>query len=456
MPSLLNFYRNLRGRYDLMALLGKWDHDYRRELVVTILVFVLFSYSVATWNTIYDLIMMVIEGGIILIQFGTEMSILPADYRPSHGGVKYTAQTSTHVAYDELSYLMSSVYPAVVEEAFGFNNPVTGWGLCRESPLVSSSVDDALMTCDILRYREDKSETNYIRSRHQLRYLTIRVANKLQHTTNGVKLELYDMADALMGGRPVTVRKAYYFDALLTAEAFRSRIFRGNLQGEKEVYTDLTTYFPAQREMIDGQDSLRFIPDFYRGISGCIGITSLLLTENRRVAMLFQGSGNAVGANMICLGGSGSMNYSDLEQAGTPEDLRDVLTYALARETCEETGMPGKWFGEVRKNTMVTGFFRWIDRCGHPEFVGITRAGNVPFSKQRAIDGDEVVRFEEIPVTVNTIEDFHKVLAFVREHKLHVALSSLMALHRMTVIAGYAAGTEQQKKIYKTVSEFLA
>ena len=45
-----------------------------------------------------------------------------------------------------------------------------------------------------------------------------------------------------------------------------------------------------------------------------------------------------------------------------------------------------KFFPEVRRNTMVTGFFRWIDRCGKPEFVGITRAEDVPFSKDRKID----------------------------------------------------------------------
>ncbi|MFH1159229.1 MAG: hypothetical protein V1721_10190 [Pseudomonadota bacterium] len=454
----LNFYRNVKGRYDLMAMMCKWDRNYRRELIVTLLAVVLFSYSTATWNSFLDLIAMALEASIIMIQLGTEMSILPAEYRPSHGGVRYSSQLSTHIAYDELSFLLAYVYPVPVEEALGFCNPIAGLGICKDSPLVSDRVDDILMTREILRYHEEKSETNYIRSAHQLRYIAIRVANKVTHTTNGVKLELYDLADTLAGDRPMTVRKNFYYNGLLTAEAFRSRIFRDNLQGEREVFTDLTTYFPVEREVIDSRDSVRFKPDFYKTSTAAIGVTSLLLTENRRMVMQFQGASNVVGANQVCLGGSGSMNYSEMEAAGHPEDFRDVALHGMAREVCEETGMSMKWFGDVRKNTMLTGFFRWIDRGGNAEFVGITRAGNVPFAKEKAIDGDEIIRCEEIPITIDTPDDFHKVMAYLREHKVDVVLSSLMALHRMTVIAGYKAedATSEQKKIYRTVSAFLA
>ncbi len=453
---LLNFYRNIKGRYDLMLFLCKWDPDYRKDLIITLLAFILFGYSICTWNTWLDIVAMSIEGCIILVQLGGEMSILPADYRPSHGGVTYSAQASTHIAYDELSFLMSAVYPAKVEQQLGFDNPIRGHGFCKESPLVSGLVDDTLMLRPAISFKVEEGETNHIRSRHQLRYIAIRVANKKQHTTNGVKLSFHDMADALMGERQVTVRKSTYFDALLTAEAFRSRIFRNNIKGEKEVYTDLTTYFPVTEEMIDGREGVRFKPDFYKEVSGHIGITTLLVTENRRVVMLHQGSNKAIGSHTVSLGGSGSMSYSDLDLAGSTNDLREALAYGMARELCEETGME-KWFADVRRNTMVTGFFRWIDRCGKPEFVGITRAEDVPFSKDRAIDGDEVVKYDEIPVTLNTLTDFHRVLAWLRDNNVNVSLSSLMALHRMAVIATYATtgATDEQRELHQRLSEFL-
>ncbi len=455
----VNFYRNVKGRFDLMRFFFKWDSDYRKDLITTVLGFSTFAYSIATWNSMWDFLAMALEGGIIAVQLGGEMSIMPADYRPSHGGVSYSATLATHIAHDELSFDMSGVLPAPAEAALGFANPFAGLGLVKESPLSSDKVDDSLMLRDHLPWREAQENINFIVSRHQLRYIAIRVLNKKTHTTNGQMLAFFDTADSLMGDRPVTLRKAHYYDALLTVEAFRSRIFRGNLQKEKEVYTDLTTYFPVMKEMVEGQERLRFQPDFIRHVSGHMGITSLLLTENNRVALLQQGSTNAVGANMYALGGSGSFNYSDMKRSGNPKDFRDMAVYALAREVCEETGMM-KWMDEVRKNTIVTGFFRWIDRSGLPEFIGLTRAGNVPFSKQRAIDGDEIIRFDEIPVAVTKPEDFHEVMAWVVENRdtVRVALSSLMALHRMTVIAGYNAGfaTDGQKEIYRKVADFIA
>lgn len=463
MPTLmkcLNIYRNIRGRFDLLMFLFKWDTDYRKDLSTTLLAFALFGYELVDWNSIYDIIAIAINGAIIWVQIGGaggDISILPADYRPSQGGVRYSVQNSTHVAYDELSFAMSEVYPAPVEAELGFYNPIPTLRLSKETPLVSSRVDDALMTRKTLHYKEEKRETNYISSRHQLRYISIRVANKKEHTTNGVMLLFNNLADTLIAeDKTVSVSKSFYYDSLLTVEAFRSRIFRGNLNKETEVYTDLTTYFPVQKEMINGRECVRFKPDFHQKVSGHIGITSLLLTENKRVAMLYQNTNKAIGPGLVCLGGSGSMAYSDLRKSGYPDDFRDVLAYGLAREVCEETKME-KHLKEVCKNTVVTGFFRWIDRCGMPEFIGLTKAGNIPFFKGRAMDNDEVIKFEEVPIIINELSDFSKVLDYLNDNKVQLALSSLMALHRMTVIAGYGheKATPAQKAIYQKMTEFI-
>ena len=439
-----------------MLFLFKWDTDYKKDLTVTALTFTLLFYSISTWNTGYDLIALMIESGIIFVMIGTELSILPVDYRPSYNGVVYSTQTSKHIAYDELSFLMSDVHPAMVEEQLGFKAPLNIKDLCAESALCSDKVNDILMLKENMPFAENKGETNYIRSRHQIRYIAIRVANKRQHTTNGVKLALDGLADGLIGDKPLRVRKSYYFDALLTAEAFRSRIFRNNITREKEVYTDLTTYFPAELKNENGTDTLRLTPDFFSRVSGHIGITTLLITENNRVAMLHQGDSKAIGSRTVTLGGSGSMNYNDMFFDKDKKDLRKAITHAMARELCEETGMRAQ-LNDARQNTLVTGFFRWIDRCGKPEFTGITRSGSIPFSAKATIDGDEVIKFDEIPITLQSLDDFNKVLAYVRDHAIALSLSSLMALHRMTVIAGYNSpqATPEQKRIYVQMADFL-
>jgi hypothetical protein len=452
----VNFYRNIKGRYDLLCFLFKWDPDYRKDVTMTGLSILLCVYSVLTWNSAYDLVAFVLEFGLLFVALGTEMSILPVDYRPSYNGVVYSVAAGTHVAYDEQSFPMSAVRPNAVEERLGFRNPILGKGLSQETPLVSDAVDDALMLRPKWPYKIDKTDKNYIFSRHQLRYIAIRIANKKQHTTNGKKISLYCLADALTGAAPLQVGRTCYFDSLLTGEAFRSRIFRANITGEKEVYTDLSTYFPVTLETAaDGQDVVRFTPDFYNKVAGQVGISSLLITENRRVAMMHQGTTKAVGAQTVFLGGSGSLDYDDREKTG---DFREVVLRGLARETCEETGMDETFLEEIYANTRVTGFFRWVDRCGKPEFLGITRAGGVPIFAGKSIDGDEVVKFEEIPVTIDTLADFARALDYIRDNKIKVGLSSLMSLHRMAVIATYDRpdATPEQRAIYKEMADFLS
>ncbi len=454
----VNFYRNIKGRFDLMVFLYTWDPDYRKDLLITFLAFGLLFYSLTTGDDFYDIIAMAIELSIVMIQLGGEMSILPADYRPKHGGVIYTGETSGHVLYGELSFPMSEILPCKAEAELGFTNTVEDIKKCKESPLVSDKVDDALMTRDFIPYRDDKSKTNYISSRHQLRYIAIRIANKNQHSTNGRLLGFCDLASALVDeDEPINVREARYFDYILTMEAFRSRIFRGNLNSEKEVYTDLTTYFPVKKVVIDGKDRLRFKSDFYRQIPNLVGITSLILNENNRVVTLWQGTNKVMGAGVCTLGGSGSLDYADMAKSGMLRDFRDVLRYGLAREVAEETGMV-KYFSEIRSNTMVIGFFRWIDRVGLPEFIGLTRAGNVPFAAESNIDGDEIVKHEEVPVDIKKPEDFVGVLEYFQKENIELSLSSLMALKRLIVISEYNRddASEDQRFIYYKVAKFIS
>jgi len=455
--GMINFIRNIMGRFQLFKLLYKWDSDYKKEFIITLLAFTLLTYSIIDIDyTILDFMAIGVEMWIIGLQLGSELSILPRQYRPSYAGVNYTTQTSLHIAYKELSFLMSYVYPNKIEQKLHFKNPLRELLTATESPLVSAHVDDELMLKKTISYHENQNNRNFILSRHQIRYICIRIANKLQHTTNGESIGLPITADQLIGEKPIPIQKTTYFNALLTNEAFRSRIFRSNIKQKPELYTDLTSYFPVKKTFIDGIESIRFRDDFHTRVSGHGGITSLLLTENNKVAMLYQGSRKAICADSIALGGSGSMSYSDLAAAGNPDNFKDVIIHGMARETCEETGMED-YFNDIKENTIITGFFRWINRCGKPEFVGITKAGNVPFTQHRSIDGDEIIKFEEIPIKINEMKDFIKVFDYIKKEKMNLALSSLMALHRLTVIAGYngTGATKKQKQIYTSLNDFI-
>ncbi|TVQ82114.1 MAG: hypothetical protein EA357_10710 [Micavibrio sp.] len=455
-PFFLNFLRNIKGRFDLFMVLMRWDRVYRKEITIVVMALLLITYSIIDMDDVWDYFALALEFGILMLQFGSEMSVLPPKYRPLYAGVRYFSQTCTHVWNNKRSFPMTDILPPKAEEECGFHNPIADKGYSTEIPFAGDRIDDRIMLTDALRWQEENREVNYITSNLQILYLALRVGTKTQHTTNGTKLALAGMVDGLLEDKPVTLRKSYYFDALLTNEAFRSRLIRRNLRGHEEIYSDLSAYFPVRQEQVDGRTGLRITPDFYEKVSGHIGVTTLLLTDTGHIGMLHQGAGKVIDARKVGLGGSGSMDYGDFEKAGRPEDLRDALAYGMARELAEETGTKAH-FDHLRQNTMVTGFFRWVDRCAKPEFVGITRAAGIDFTEEGAIDGDEIVRFEEMPVTIRKMKDFQKALAYIRENGLKISLSSLMALQRMVTIAGYDRpdATPQQRQVYEKMTKFL-
>jgi len=453
--QLRDFKRNIEGRFQLFMVLFKWDHVYRREIWITFLAFTLINYSILDLDSPYDWIALLIEGVIMWIQLGNEFSILPKEYRPHRDGISFGAKAVTSITRNRTTVGFDEILPPAAEAKLKMYNPILDKNIHKETPLCSGLLDDHLMTAKEISYKANENVANYISSVHQIRYLAIRVANKKQHTTNGEKLCLDASPMALMSKDPVSVRKTRYFDGLLTAEAFRSLIISQNLRGASEVSADLTQYYPVEEYTSKGKTQLRLKDDYYKEVSGHIGITSLIFTENRKILMLFQGAGKALDANKIALGGSGSMDFCDAKLRGR-EDIRKALCRSMAREVAEETGMPDK-YPEIIKNTMITGFFHWMDRAGKPEFSGITKAGQIKFMNAANIDGDEILKIEEIPVEVNSLSDFKKVWKYVIDHKLNMSLSSLMALHRMTVIADYNGpkSTKTQKKIYKDFSDFL-
>ena len=76
----LNLYRNVKGRWDLLKFLFRWDSDYRKDLVITLMAFFLLAYSIYDIDDWMDYVAMAIEGGIIMLQLGTELSVLPRDF----------------------------------------------------------------------------------------------------------------------------------------------------------------------------------------------------------------------------------------------------------------------------------------------------------------------------------------------------------------------------------------
>lgn len=450
-----DFKRNLQGRYQLFLVLFKWDRVYQREVVVTALAFFLINYSILDLDNPFDWVALLIEGIIMWVQVGNEFSILPKEYRPHQNGVSFGAHIVQAITHNRNTVNFDEILAPKAEDKLKMYNPILGKELNKETPLCSDVLNDHLMSVKKLPYTLSYKSDNYICSVHQIRYLAIRVANKKQHTTNEDKICMNGGFDALMNDKPLELQKTNYFNGLLTCEAFRSQIICENLRGQAEVNTDLTQYYPIVEDTIKNKSVLRLPDEYYKSVSGHFGATSLILTENRKIMMLFQGAAKAVDANKINLGGAGSVDITDANPNGG-QDVRRLIRRSMAREASEETGLMRE-YNEIYENTMLTGVFHWMDRGAKPEFTGITKAGSLKFMDDENIDGDEIIKVRELPVVINDVKDFKKAWDFAMKEKLNLSLSSLMALHRLKVIAGYNSvkATKAQKQIYKDMQRFL-
>jgi hypothetical protein len=88
---------------------------------------------------------------------------------------------------------------------------------------------------------------------------------------------------------------------------------------------------------------------------------------------------------------------------------------------------------------MITGFFRWVDRCGKPEFVGVTKLG-LP---AEYIPGDdfEVIKYnpdtEIFKKKIKKLSDLIEFKDALIKGNYKLSLSFYIALERLITIASY-------------------
>jgi hypothetical protein len=297
--------------------------------------------------------------------------------------------------------------------------------------------------------------------RLQLTYLIPRVRNSIViPTTNdtkcGLRMEL---------GPPVTNAEFYkvgYFDSLITNEFFRSEIFQTNKlieSGENEIHNksiDLTAYFPVFQT--GSASTVRLPPLHQGGAANHLGTTPLILTKDNRVLLFRQGD-TAIDRGSVVCSGSGSLDWRDLKHAAA-SDLLGAARVGMAREFCEEAsahaayrrmGIRGRdsRIADAASRTLVTGFFRWVNRCGKPEFIGAARTS---FNYTELPPDDfEVTTFELETIRIFRMEDFGTLMLkleqqFRKSKKLRMGLSSYLALRRLAEIASYRESVEAEKR----------
>jgi hypothetical protein len=158
-----------------------------------------------------------------------------------------------------------------------------------------------------------------------------------------------------------------YFDSLCTNEACTAILTSGHRSSRPYHGRPL---FPVALDVAG-----YFLEDLHDAdVNNHIGVSTLAVTADHHIVVWQQTSKNIQDPGKIISTGSGSCDFSDLKLSS----LRQTIVSAMERELREETKVhvPDRVTVERQrfvKSTTLIGFFRWLQRGGKPEFIGISQ-----------------------------------------------------------------------------------
>ncbi len=160
-------------------------------------------------------------------------------------------------------------------------------------------------------------------------------------------------------GGSVVLGRAKYFDLLCSNYVVGSDVRSG---GDRP-------HLEGRSLMVDSHGRLRRLAE--NDLANVIGVSTLALTEDGRVVLVRQGPAALSSPGQLAPSGSGSLDLRDvgrLRRTRAEGSLTEVLVRGMARELSEEVNLRAHESGR----TVVLGYFRWLDRGGKPEYVGVT------------------------------------------------------------------------------------
>src|SRR4051812_35605749 len=101
-----------------------------------------------------------------------------------------------------------------------------------------------------------------------------------------------------------------------------------------------------------------------------IGVSTLAFTDDGKLVLVLQDNKAHSSGNKYAPAGSGSSDHQDLKiLRRRREPLQDFIARGMRRELREECRLQERELGE----TLLLGYFRWINKGAKPEYVGVTR-----------------------------------------------------------------------------------
>lgn len=123
------------------------------------------------------------------------------------------------------------------------------------------------------------------------------------------------------------------------------------------------TEYKADELFLDESGMIRDLAHSW--MANLVGISTIAICSDQRVLLVHQTRENADHGGMLAPSGSGSLEPRDFD--GNPS-LGAAIAAGMERELREECNLSRS----VDLRTTLTGFGRWLDRGGKPEFFGVT------------------------------------------------------------------------------------
>lgn len=224
-------------------------------------------------------------------------------------------------------------------------------------------------------------------------------------------------SDINFGTETASVYQSNYFNSLLTNEIASCVMERK----DGTIIYNATNYYPCNTV---SHTLATLQPLKVSRMSNHIGVSTLAITRDNYLVIRKQSSRNQQNNNLLVPTGSGSCDWTDRK-----ETLIETLVEAMNRELTEENklGVDGR---SSISQTKVTGFYRWVERGGKPEFTGITKL-NMDI-EDLEVDTEELVDLSNkslhTDILVKSIDTLKEVLEEVSSRKEHISLPLYMCI----------------------------
>jgi hypothetical protein len=278
----------------------------------------------------------------------------------------YSTKRTTHIVDEKGIFEISEIKPSESENVNKFSvQPISARS---EHVLQSAKLDSCIRgkeyTLKISSGKKDQIN-KLIKERADtlLPFLT----HQFRHSKNTNKLffnqrKLCLAEDINLQDDIVYCHQGTYYDTFLTNIISLQKLVE--TQNPDHVIFDGRRMYPY--EIIDKE--LRLLNVTSSKVNNEIGVSTLAFTEDQYLVIWKQNERAQSSSTLLVPSGSGSCDWSDIIEGSFTKTIKKGMN----RELWEESSLRNFKLEQIG-DTRVIGFFRWIEKAGKPEFVGITK-----------------------------------------------------------------------------------